>query len=71
MPFKDAAELVCGAVVGCDNEAVGIMVELCLGVTVELGLEDEETVGCGRVIVDDLVVLGKLVMPDDTVVLGE
>lgn len=71
MPFKDAAELVFEAVLGCDNEAVGIRVESCLGVTVELVLEDEETIGCGREELDDLVVPGKLVIPDDTVVLGE
>lgn len=71
MPFKDAAELVFEAVLGCGNEAVGIRVEFCLGVTVELVLEDEETVTCDRVGLDDLVVLGKLVMTDDTMALGE
>lgn len=71
MTFKDGAELVFEAVLGCDNEAVGIMGELCLGATVELVLEDEETVGCGILELDDLVALGKLVMPDDTIVLGD
>lgn len=71
MPFKDAAELVFEAVLGCDNEAVGIRVEFCLGVTVELVLEDEETVACDIVELDDLVALGKLVMPDDAMVLGK
>lgn len=71
MTFKDGAELVFEAVLGCDNEAVGIMGELCLGATVELVLEDEETVGCGRLELDELAVLGKLGMPDDTIILGD